>query len=140
MPSLAKYNIAEAADYQPKNLGAIPDGMYKVVIIDSKETKNNKTGEDDINLSLEVTEGDHKGRWLWHRCFLGTDDRDERMKVKHFLYMLCEMFSLPPDCMTEDLHNREFMVKVGTRVDKNDPNKKYNNIKSVHPVPENIPF
>jgi len=63
--------LFDATDKSPiASFAPLPAGAYKVVIKDF-EKKNTKAGTGQyLSLTLEVTEGDHKGRSLWENLNL----------------------------------------------------------------------
>lgn len=105
----------DASSFEPKtkSYDLIPDGWYPAMIIDS-ETKPTKAGTGHyLQLTLEVTDGEHKGRYLWDRLNLDNPNQTAVAIAQETLASICHAVNVLAPKETEELHNIVFEVRVG---------------------------
>lgn len=59
------------APSESKSFDEPPDGRYNVQVAKA-EIKTSKNGNRYLSLQLRILDGDHEGRYLFHRCMLVT--------------------------------------------------------------------
>lgn len=91
----------------------IPAGKYLCVITDSEEKPNAKGTGTYINFTLEVIEGEHKGRKLWERLNLKNPSEEAVKIARAVLSSMCRAVGVMSPRDSVDLHNLPMLVKVG---------------------------
>jgi len=106
--------IQPIGDFSP-----IPIGEYVVTITSSEKKKTNpkdgRAQSDYINLTLTVQDGEYKGRKLFHGLHIDNPSVEAAEIAKRTLSAICAITGVPRPKMTEELHDKPFMVKVGIR-------------------------
>ena len=113
MASLNGFNASEvdpAADFE-----AVPPGEYTAVITES-ESKPNKAGTGSyLHLTLQIVDGEHKGRLLWARLNLHNPS-DTAVKIaRGQLSALCRAVNVLQPRDSVELHNIPLVIKVGVK-------------------------
>ena len=97
----------------------LPVDDYLVTITSSeKKTTNPKDGKvpsEYINLTLTVADGQYKGRKLFHGLHIANPNPEAAEIAKRTLSAICAVTKVPRPKMTEELHDKPFMVKVTIR-------------------------
>jgi hypothetical protein len=111
----------DSKDFAPiGDFEVLPIGDY-VVTITSSEKKTTKPKEgriqsEYINLTLTVQQdGQYKGRKIFHALNINNPSADSAEIAKRTLSSICTITGVPRPKMTEELHDKPFMVKVGIR-------------------------
>lgn len=102
-------DLTEVPEEKPA-VTLVPEGTYTVVITDAEEGTSSVKGTPQIALSMEIADGEYKGRGVWDHVYI-TDAAMWRMK--QFL-MACR-FQLPEgpfDLNTAELINRRIEVDL----------------------------
>lgn len=106
--------IQPIGDFSP-----LPIGDYLVTITSSEKKKTNpkdgKVQSEYINLTLTVQDGEHKGRKLFHGLHIDNPSVEAAEIAKRTLSAICAITGVPRPKMTEELHDKPFMVKVAIR-------------------------
>ena len=130
----------------------LPVGKYTVIISGSeyKTTKPKDGRKQSQYLSLTfsvVDEGVHKNRKLFASLHIDNPNNDAKEIAKRTLSAICGCVDTPRPKMTEELHNKPLVVKVGIRA-ANPPFEAQNEIKGyervdgkplVTPTPNAVP-
>ena len=90
----------------------IPAGKYLAAIIDSK-MKPTKSGKgQDLELTFQVLEGEHKGRQLWARLNLDNANEQTVKIARGELSAICRAVGVLAPNDSTDLHNLPLIVSV----------------------------
>lgn len=114
-----------AASFEPKTVerDLIPDGWYQAMIIDS-ETKATKAGTGHyLQLTLEITDGPHTGRYVWDRLNLNNPNQTAVAIAQETLAQICHAISVLEPKETEELHHKAMEIKVGIQPAKGEYNE-----------------
>lgn len=104
----------DATAVDPKAaLDPIPAANYTVVIVDSEEKPNAKGTGSYHQFTLEVIDGEHKGRKLWSRLNLNNPNAEAVKIARAELSAICRAVGVMKVNDSCDLHNLPMMVKVG---------------------------
>lgn len=118
MVSLTGFNAAEIrplGDMEP-----LPNGDYSVVIT-SSEKKSNKAGTGHyIEIVLEVTDGEYRGRRVFDRLNLWTENQIARDIANSRLSSICRAVGVMTPRDTADLHGIPFVVRIKLEKRKDD--------------------
>lgn len=106
-------------DHEPRTgFDPIPAGKYKAVITDSEE-KPTKAGTGSyIQFTIEVIEGEHKGRKLWARLNLNNPSAQAVEIARGELSAICRAVGVKQLKDTAQLHDLPLVVKVKQKSDK----------------------
>lgn len=99
----------DAVERQP-----IPAGTYVGVIADS-QSRTSKNGNDYLELTLEITDGPHKGRRLWDRINLWHPKVDVADIAKRRLAQACRSLSIANPSDSSELHDRPIGIIVAIK-------------------------
>lgn len=101
-----------AENHEPSSYEPLPKGWYTVIITDS-EQKPTKAGDGSyLQLTLEVVDGDHKGRLLWDRLNLDNPNDTAVQIANKNLSAICRAVGVMRPKSSEDLHNKPLAVRV----------------------------
>lgn len=104
----------DAEQVEPaKALDPIPAGEYVCVITDSEEKENSKKTGSYVQFTLEVIEGDHKGRKQYSRLNLNNPNDQAVSIARAELAAICRAVGVMKPKDSADLHNLKLKVKVG---------------------------
>jgi hypothetical protein len=116
--------IFDATLIDPKDpFDLLPAGKYVAEIVES-EIKATKDGSDRyLELTFEITEGEHTGRKLWDRLCLFHTNETTRSIAQRRLSALCHAAGKLRISESEELHHTpvELHVRVGKPRDGYDP-------------------
>ena len=118
-------NGFNAANFEPatKSYDLLPEGWYEALIIDS-ETKPTKAGTGHyLQLTLEVTEGEHKGRYVWDRLNLDNPNETAVAIAQETLASICHAVGVLEPKETEELHDKPLSVRVAVQPAKGQYNE-----------------
>ena len=108
----------------------LPDGDYRVLIMDS-DWHTTKAGNGQyLKLQFEVLDGACKGRYLWLNLNLKNQSEKAVQIAQAELSAICRAVGVTKPKDSTDLHNKPLVVKVGR--DKKDPEQ--NRIKEFMPT------
>lgn len=93
----------------------IPVGDYKV-IISASEKKSASTGRGEyLQFTYDIVEGDYKGRKLFDRLNIVNDTPTAQKIAQSKLSAICHILGILRPKMTEELHDKPFIVSVAIR-------------------------
>jgi hypothetical protein len=91
---------------------AIPKGDYLAMVVDS-EDKPTKSGDGKyLQLTLEILDGDHKGRRLWDRLNLWNKNETAVKIAQGSLSALCHAVGVLRPKDSAELHGKPVTIKV----------------------------
>ena len=104
----------DAEKVDPKvSLEPIPAGSY-LAVITASEVKDNSKGTGTYHeFTLEVIDGDHKGRKLWSRLNLNNPSQEAVAIARAELSAICRAVGVMRPTDSTQLHNIPLTVKVG---------------------------
>lgn len=107
--------VFDATQVQPNGDGdfsAIPSGKYKSAIVGSEWKVNNaKTGR-FLELTLEVVDGEFKGRKLWDRLNLENPSQQASDIAQKTLSAICHATGVLRVSDSQQLHDKPLLVTV----------------------------
>lgn len=115
----------KATNFEPatKSYDLIPEGWYQAMIIDS-EVKPTKAGTGHyLQLTLEITDGDRRGRYVWDRLNLDNPNETAVAIAQETLAQICHAVGVLEPKETEELHNKLFDVRIGIQPAKGQYNE-----------------
>lgn len=116
---------------------ALPGGTYTAAIVAS-ENKPTKSGTGSyLELTLEVIDGQYKGRKIWDRLNLQNPNQTAMDIALRTLASICQAVGVTRPRDSAELHNKPMQVTVTVRsYNGNDSNevKKYSAVGSKAPV------
>jgi hypothetical protein len=124
------FNCNEAP--APENFEPIPVGTEVVAEIANTDLgQANAKGTQRLKLTYKVLDGTHKGRQInqWLSVICPTSDKAVEI-AQRTLREICEAIGLKGFKMTEELHGKPLVVKVGQE-EPNDAGDIYNSVKRV---------
>ena len=93
----------------------LPVGDY-VVIISSSEKKETKDRDGEyVQFTYDIVEGEYKGRKVFDRLNVVNKNPTAQKIAQGKLSAICHVTGVMHPKMTEELHSKPFMVKVGIR-------------------------
>lgn len=101
----------DANTVEPADFSALPAGDYSV-LISSSEWKSAKSGGQYLALTLQVLEGAHAGRFLWHNLNLNHSNAQASEIAQRELSAICRAVGRFQINDSEELHNIPMIVKV----------------------------
>lgn len=129
---MAQLNLDFDADDVPQSdYGLIPDGSYVAMITES-DIRETKRGDGRyISLTIEIVDEKCNGRRVWDTLNIENPNPKavDIAKIRLSKYCLAVGVNTPKD--TEDLHDKLFLVKIGTKPDAEHGDK--NVVKDVQP-------
>ena len=108
MAYLGSFN---ANDIEPADFSALPAGDYSV-LISTSEWKPAKSGGQYLSLTLQVLEGPHQGRFLWHNLNLNHPTAQAAEIAQRELSAICRAVGRMTIEDSEQLHDIPMIVKV----------------------------
>lgn len=114
-----------AANFEPatKSYDLLPDGWYQAMIIDS-EVKPTKAGTGHyLQMTIEVTDGEHAGRYVWDRLNLDNPNETAVAIAQETLAQICHAVGVLDPKETEELHHKPMEVRVGIQPAKGQYNE-----------------
>lgn len=109
----------DANTVEPADFSALPAGDY-VVLISSSEWKDSKSGGQYLALTLQVLEGAHAGRFLWHNLNLNHSNAQASEIAYRELSAICRAVGRFQINDSEELYNIPLIVKVAYVPPKDD--------------------
>lgn len=94
-------------------LDPVPAGNYIAVITESEEKPNSKGTGTYHQFTIEIVEGEHKGRKVWARLNLNNPNADAVKIARAELSAICRAVGVMKVNDSVDLHNLPMTVKVG---------------------------
>lgn len=110
MASLNGFNANEVDPMQ--ELKPLPEGDYKVAITASENKENSKKTGSYLALTLEVLDGQYKGRRLWANLNLNNPNSQAVEIAKSELSAICHAVGVMQPKDSVELHNRPMLVAV----------------------------
>ena len=101
----------DANTVEPADFSALPAGDYSV-LISSSEWKPAKSGGQYLALTLQVLEGAHAGRFLWHNLNLNHSNAQASEIAQRELSAICRAVGRMTIEDSEQLHDIPMIVKV----------------------------
>ena len=101
----------DANTVEPADFSALPAGDYSV-LISSSEWKPAKSGGQYLSLTLQVLEGPHQGRFLWHNLNLNHPTAQAAEIAQRELSAICRAVGRMTIEDSEQLHDIPMIVKV----------------------------
>ncbi len=106
-------------EHEPRSgFDTIPAGKYKVVVTDSEEKPTKKGDGSYIQFTLEIIEGEYKGRKLWDRLNLNNPNPQAVEIAKGTLSALCRAAAVKHLKDTTQLHDIPVVAKVAAKMDQ----------------------
>jgi len=97
----------------------LPAGEYQAMITDS-EMKTTKNGNGEyLQLTVEIIDGEYKGRLLWERLTLKHPNAKTVEIAQRTLSAICRAVGVLQPKDSAELHGVAFVVKVGIEAPKN---------------------
>jgi len=113
----------EAVDFAP-----LPNGKYKAVVSNS-EMKESKAGHNYIAFTLEIIDGQYKGRLLWENCNHTHPNEQTRKIANGRLSAMSKAVGMVQLMDTSELHNKPMLIEVAQKK-RNDTGEMQNVIRS----------
>lgn len=125
-------NPFDATSVAPREaMDVLPDGEYPVVI-DASEWKQTKAGTGAyLELTLQVTDGAHKGRKLWDRLNLQNPNQTAVDIAQQTLSAICHATGVMKVSDSAQLHGIPMSARVKVRQGDNGPS---NEVKGYKPL------
>lgn len=101
----------DANTVEPADFSALPAGDYSV-LISSSEWKPAKSGGQYLSLTLQVLEGPHAGRFLWHNLNLNHSNAQASEIAQRELSAICRAVGRMTIEDSAQLHDIPMIVKV----------------------------
>lgn len=101
----------DANTVEPADFSALPAGDYTAMITAS-EWKNAKSGDQYLALTLQVVEGHHSGRYLWHNLNLMSSSAKAQDIAQRELSAICRATGKMQISDSAELHDHPVMIKV----------------------------
>lgn len=117
--------VDPATEFKP-----LPEGDYKVAIVKS-ENKPTKSGNGSyLQCTLQVLDGEHKGRQLFERLNLANSNDQAVEIAKKTLSAICHAVGVLQPKDSSELHNRPLVAKVAVEPRKDKPGEFSNRVKA----------
>jgi len=110
---------------------ALPDGVYPMIIKDSAWERTKKDDGTFLELTLEVIDGQHKGRLIWDRLNLDNPNPKAVEIAQRTLSALCHATGVMKVSDSAQLHNIPILVTVKARDAENNDVKGYKKMDGV---------
>lgn len=101
----------DANQIEPADFSALPAGDYTALIANS-EWRDSKAGVQYLALTLQIIEGAHQGRFLWHNLNLNHPTAQAAEIAQRELSAICRATGQMAISDSEQLHNIPVIVKV----------------------------
>ena len=113
---MAELNNFNASEVDPNfTFDPIPAGKYTAVITASEMKKTKKGTGQFLELTLQVVDGEHKGRLVWARLNLDNPDARAVKIARAELSAICRAVGVLAPKDSVELHNLPLVVKVGLK-------------------------
>jgi hypothetical protein len=125
MPNFDFNKVPNTGSFEP-----LPDGEYPMTVVDVKVTNTQFAGDERWGLTLEVSEGEHKGRRVWDSVTWTLDDPTSKAMQRLKLVMKAFGIDISEDreYQTNELFGQQVMVTIeGTTTSDN--GKVFNKVK-----------
>lgn len=110
---MANLNGFDANDFpQTPDYGPIPGGKYVAAIVASEMRPNRAETGSYLQLTLEIIEGEHKGRRLWARLNLDNPSEIAQKIARAELAAICRAVGVLAPKDSEELHNLPLVINV----------------------------
>lgn len=130
---MASLNGFNAAEVEPsKGFDPLPVGDYVAMIVDSEEKTTQAGTGTYIKLTVEIVDGEYKGRKLWENLNLNNPSAEAVAIAKATLSAICRAVGVLTPRDTVELHNIPMTVKIGLEKRK-DSGEMQNRIKAFKP-------
>jgi hypothetical protein len=106
----------DATQHEPSaDFSALPAGKYQVVIIES-EMKKTKAGNGEyLQLTMQVVDGEYKGRKLWDRLNIRNANQTAQKIALERLSAICRAVGTMKPKDSVELHNLPLIATVAQR-------------------------
>lgn len=119
--------VTPAGEFEP-----LPEGWYRVVIEEAVEKANSKGTGEFLECKLQVIQGEHKGRTVFHRITTRNQSQVAQTIGRGQLSALCHAVETMTPRSTAEIVNKPFMAKVVVRkYDKDGETRHSNDVKAV---------
>ena len=110
---MAQLNGFDARNVEPAgDFDAIPAGKYVAVVTESQMKPTKKNDGSYLELTLEVIEGEYKGRQLWARLNLDNPSEEAVRIARGELSSICRAVGVLQPKDSVELHNLPLVVTV----------------------------
>jgi len=124
---MASLNNFDANQVDPSvALEPIPAGRYAAVITDSEYKPTKSGGGKYLQLTMQILDGEHKGRLLWARLNLENANATTVKIARGELSAICRAVGVMQPRDSIELHNIPLEVTVGLK--KRDDNGEFTNV------------
>lgn len=110
MVNLSGFNAAKVEPTGPG--GAIPAGDYQVIIVESGEALTKAGDNRLVNLTLQIVEGEHKGRKLYDRLNLWNKNAKAKAIAEGTLSAICRAVNVLEPKDSTELHHKQLTARV----------------------------
>lgn len=101
----------DANTVEPADFSALPAGDYTAMITAS-EWKTAKSGDQYLALTLQVVEGHHNGRFLWHNLNIMSSSAKAQDIAQRELSAICRATGKMQISDSAELHDCPVIIKV----------------------------
>ena len=101
----------DANTVEPADFSALPAGDYTAMITAS-EWKTAKSGDQYLALTLQVIEGHHSGRFLWHNLNIMSSSQKAQDIAQRELSAICRATGKMQISDSAELHDQPVIIKV----------------------------
>lgn len=112
---LSGFNPEEVDTGSGDSFEPLPAGWYPVVIIDSEEKETRAGNGSYLQLTLEVIDGEFKGRLLWARLNLNNPNPKAVEIAQRDLANICKAVGVMAPKDSSDLHYKPLAARVKIR-------------------------
>jgi hypothetical protein len=116
-----------------RNFEPIPAGIYKMQVIESRLQDTSSGSGQILVLTLEVLEGQFKGRRIWDNLNIINANADAQRIAQRSLADLCELLGTGPIDNSEKLHFKPFNARVIIQQDKSGQYGPQNRVRYTQP-------
>lgn len=93
----------------------LPIGEYLVAISESSQKENNKKTGQLLQFTLDIVDGEYKGRKLFERLNVVNENATAQKIAQQSLSAICYVTGVLHPKRSEELHGKPFRVRVGIR-------------------------
>lgn len=111
----------DANTVEPADFSALPAGDYPAMITAS-EWKTSKSGDQYLALTLQVIEGHHSGRFLWHNLNIMSSSAKAQDIAQRELSAICRATGKMKISDSAELHDHPVIIKVAYIAAQDDGN------------------
>lgn len=109
----------DATAIAPSDFSVLPSGVYKAIISNS-EMKQSKSGDQYLSLTLQIVDGDHNGRLIWHSLNLNHANPQVVDIAQRELSAICHATGKLRIKDSAELHDIPLLIKLDYVPPKND--------------------